>query len=330
MSGNNVQMRDAFLGMLYQKAIENPEIILLTNDQGAKSLDDFKEKLPNQFFNIGISEQNIISVAAGLVLSGKKVYVYSLLSFIVLRCYEQIKIDLCAMKIPVTIVGVGSGYSYSPDGPTHHATEDIPIMRALSNMTIFSPSDSNIVPAIVDITLKSKTPSYVRLDRQPLPLLDNKNHNLKEGFSILSKGEDVTIISTGVMVHRALEVAGKLKEQSIQAKVIDFYRLKPIDVTAVTKILKGATKIVVLEEQTINGGLGSIIAEILVDSNVFIPLKRLAISDNLLYGYGSRDYLHKERGLDPESIVQTITTWFLSIDRLNINQNLKSRRNKKR
>ena len=310
MSKNNVQMRDAFLSMLYQKAIGNPDIILLTNDQGAISLDDFKEKLPNQFFNIGISEQNIISVAAGLVLSGKKVYVYSLLSFIVLRCYEQIKIDLCAMKLPVTIVGVGSGYSYSPDGPTHHATEDISIMRALPNMTIYSPSDSNIVPALVDITLKSKTPSYIRLDRQLLPLLYNKDHNLHEGFSILREGNDVTVISTGVMVHRALEVAEELHEQSIQAKVIDFYRLKPIDVAAVTKILKGASKIVVLEEQTINGGLGSIIAEILVDSNVFIPLKRLAILDNMIFDYGSRDTLHKARGLDKMSIVHEITKLF--------------------
>ena len=310
MSKDYVQMRDAFLNMLYQKAIGNPDIILLTNDQGAISLDDFKEKLPNQFFNIGISEQNIISVAAGLVLSGKKVYVYSLLSFIVLRCYEQIKIDLCAMKLPVTIVGVGSGYSYSPDGPTHHATEDIPIMRALPNMTIYSPSDSNIVPALVDITLKSKTPSYIRLDRQLLPLLDNKDHNLQEGFSILREGNDVTVISTGVMVHRALEVAEELHEQSIQAKVIDFYRLKPIDVVAVTKILKGASKIVVLEEQTINGGLGSIIAEILVDSNVFIPLKRLAILDNMIFDYGSRDTLHKARGLDRMSIVHEITKLF--------------------
>ena len=310
MSKDYVQMRDAFLNMLYQKAIGNPDIILLTNDQGAISLDDFKEKLPNQFFNIGISEQNIISVAAGLVLSGKKVYVYSLLSFIVLRCYEQIKIDLCAMKLPVTIVGVGSGYSYSPDGPTHHATEDISIMRALPNMTIYSPSDSNIVPALVDITLKSKTPSYIRLDRQLLPLLDNKDHNLQEGFSILREGNDVTVISTGVMVHRALEVAEELHEQSIQAKVIDFYRLKPIDVVAVTKILKGASKIVVLEEQTINGGLGSIIAEILVDSNVFIPLKRLAILDNMIFDYGSRDTLHKARGLDRMSIVHEITKLF--------------------
>ena len=310
MSKNNVQMRDAFLSMLYQKATGNPDIILLTNDQGAISLDDFKEKLPNQFFNIGISEQNIISVAAGLVLSGKKVYVYSLLSFIVLRCYEQIKIDLCAMNLPVTIVGVGSGYSYSPDGPTHHATEDISIMRALPNMTIYSPSDSNIVPALVDITLKSKTPSYIRLDRQLLPILYKKDHNLHEGFSILREGNDVTVISTGVMVHRALEVAEELHEQSIQAKVIDFYRLKPIDVAAVTKILKGASKIVVLEEQTINGGLGSIIAEILVDSNVFIPLKRLAILDNMIFDYGSRDTLHKARGLDRMSIVHEITKLF--------------------
>jgi transketolase len=310
MSENNVQMRDAFLSVLYKKAIGDPDIILLTNDQGAISLDDFKEKLPNQFFNIGISEQNIISVAAGLVLSGKKVYVYSLLSFIFLRCYEQIKIDLCAMKLPVTIVGVGAGYSYSPDGPTHHATEDISIMRALPNINIYSPSDSNIVPALVDITLKSKTPSYIRLDRELLPLLYDKDHNVHEGFSILREGNDVTVISTGVMVHRALEVAEELHEQSIQAKVIDFYRLKPIDVAAVIKILKGTSKIVVLEEQTINGGLGSIIAEILVDSNVFIPLKRLAILDNMIFDYGSRDTLHKARGLDKMSIVHEITKLF--------------------
>ena len=310
MSNKKVQMRDAFLSMLYQKAIEDSDIILLTNDQGAISLDEFKENLPNQYFNVGISEQNIISVAAGLVLSGKKVYVYSLLTFIFLRCYEQIKIDLCAMKLPVTIVGVGSGYSYSPDGPTHHATEDISIIRALPNMTIYSPSDSGIVSALVDITLKSQTPNYIRLDRQTLPLIYSEDDDFQAGFSILREGNDVSIISTGVMVHRALEVAEELNKNSIQAKVIDFYRLKPVEITAVIKILKKANKIVVIEEHTINGGLGSIIAEILVDYSISIPLKRLAIVDNLLFDYGSRDDLHKGRGLDKISIVKAITNWY--------------------
>ena len=121
----NATMRDAFITRLYRKAKKNPDIIFCSTEFGAPSLDVFRRDLPKQFVNLGISEQNLISVAAGLTLGGKKVFVYTIASFITLRCYEQIKIDLCAMNLPVTIIGVGTCYSYAVDGPTHHATEDI-------------------------------------------------------------------------------------------------------------------------------------------------------------------------------------------------------------
>ena len=309
MKMSNIQMRDAFINELYKHAKEDRDIIFITNDQGAISLDRFRADLPKQFINAGISEQNIISIAAGLSLGGKKVYVYSIASFITLRCYEQIKLDLCVMNIPVTILGIGACFSYSIDGPTHHATEDISIMRALSNMQIYCPSDSNMVTELVDISLNSKTPMYISLDREILPVLYNKNENFSSGLSVLREGNDVCIISTGFMVHRAMEIAEELDKHLIQAKVIDAYRLKPLNCHAIHENIQNSNKIITLEEHTINGGLGSIIAEIVADFNVKIPMKRLAIEDHLLYCYGIRDKLHEESGLDKDSIVQLIIEW---------------------
>jgi len=309
MKMSNIQMRDAFINKLYNYAKEDQDIILITNDQGAISLDRFRADLPKQFINAGISEQNIISIAAGLSLGGKKVYVYSIASFITLRCYEQIKLDLCVMNIPVTILGIGACYSYSIDGPTHHATEDISIMRALSNMQIYCPSDSNMVTKLVDISLNSKTPMYISLDREILPILYNENENIFSGISVLREGNDICIISTGFMVHRAMEIAEELDKHLIQAKVINVYRLKPLNCHAIYENIQNSNKIITLEEHTINGGLGSIIAELVVDLDVKITMKRLAIEDRFLYCYGIRENLHTERGLSKDSIVQLIIGW---------------------
>ncbi len=310
MKISNVQMRDAFISKLYSVAKNNPSILFVSNDQGAISLDRFRADLPKQFINAGVSEQNIISVAAGLALGGKKVFVYSIASFITLRCYEQIKLDLCAMNLPITILGVGASYSYSVDGPSHHATEDIAIMRALSNMQIYSPSDSYMAALLVDISLNSKSPMYIRLDRDKLPVLSDENLNFHSGFSVLEDGDDVCIISTGVMVHIAVEIAEELRKHSIQTKVIDVYRLKPLNSKGIIKAIRRIKKIITFEEHTIHGGLGSIIAELLADANLTIPLKRFAITDALLYAYGARSNLHRERGLDKNSVVKAVLEWW--------------------
>ncbi len=309
MKVSNVQMRDAFINELYEHAKADRDIIFITNDQGAISLDRFRADLPKQFINAGISEQNIISIAAGLSLKGKKVYVYSIASFITLRCYEQIKLDLCVMNIPVTILGIGASFSYGIDGPTHHATEYISIMRALSNMQIYCPSDSNMAAKLVDISLNSKTPMYISMDREILPILYDENEDISPGISVLREGGDICIISTGFMVHRAMEVAQELDKHFIQAKVIDVYRLKPLNYHSIHENIQNSKKIITLEEHTINGGLGSIIAELMVDLDLRIPMKRLAIEDNFLYCYGIRENLHKERGLVKSSVVQLIIEW---------------------
>lgn len=296
-------MRDAFFDRLYDLAKKDRDIILLSGDFGAPSLDKFKRNLSEQYINMGVAEQNMVSVAAGLAMGGKKVYVYAIAPFATLRCFEQIKIDLCCMKLPVTIVGVGAGFSYHSAGPTHHATEDIAIMRVLPGMTIWCPSDNRMVEWLA--STKIWGPTYIRLDRESPQSIYNEDKFLG-GMSRLVEGNDLCIVSTGTMVHKALEVA---KNLPISASVIDLYRVKPIEKNLLMHYLRGYERIVTIEEHFINGGIGSIIAEFLVDNEMFHCLKRIAIPDEYCFKHGTREDLYKAYGLDTGNIVKNITEW---------------------
>jgi transketolase len=301
-----VTMRDAFFNKLFELARKDPNIILVDADMGAPSLDKFRTDVSAQFVNVGIAEQNAITVACGLALGGKIPFAYAIAPFITLRCYEQIKVDMCAMKLPVTCIGVGAGFSYEDSGPTHHTTEDISIMRALPNITILNSSDSIMAEKCAEIAVKHKGPMYVRLDRESLPNLYNKNETFKDGVHQFKKGKDVCIISTGNMLHKALEVSNILKKQKINVAVVDLYRLKPVNKELLVKLIKQSKKVVTLEEHLIDGGLGSIIAEIIVDKNLKLPLKRLAIPDKYCYTYGGREAIRKTINLDTKSVVKAV------------------------
>jgi transketolase len=310
---SNYDMRDAFITSLYDYAKANKDIVMISNDFGAPALDKFRVDLPDQFINGAISEQNIISVAAGMAKSGKKVIVYSIATFISLRALEQIKIDLCVMNLPVIILAVGTGYAYPMDGPTHHATEDIAILRSLSNMSIYSPSDSNLASSLADLVNNTQGPAYIRLDRGKLPRLHKIPIDISNGFFVSGEGTDIAIIATGGMVHRANEVANLLKQDGINVAIIDLFRIKPIKVKILSKELTKYKALTSIEEHTINGGVGSIVAETVADSGLQKPLFRNAINDELLYAYGARDYLHKNRELDAESLAKKIKKWFQSL-----------------
>ncbi|MFC1809829.1 transketolase family protein, partial [Candidatus Omnitrophota bacterium] len=221
----SVTMRDAFFDSLYEIARKDKNVIIVSADMGAPSLDKFRENLAEQFVNVGIAEANMVTVATGLALGGKKVLIYAIMPFVTSRCYEFLKVDVSLMNIPITIVGVGPGFGYDDSGPTHHCTEDISIMRALPNMTILSPSDSVMTSAFARFVCKHENPSYIRLDRQVQPILYDAKKQFKNGCYKLRKGDDICILATGNMVHRALEVAELLSEQSIKASVVDVYIL---------------------------------------------------------------------------------------------------------
>jgi transketolase len=302
-------MRDAFFATLLPELKKNRNLLVLSNDQGAPSLDRYREECPGQFINMAISEQNMISVAAGLALSGKKVFVYGIAPFVTLRCYEQIKIDLCTMRLPVCIVGVGCGYGYAVDGPTHHATEDLSAMRALAEMMILCPSDPRSVAILVPVTVAHPGPLYLRLDRESIalpvhPWVEGSVH----GFSVLREGRDLSIIACGNMVARSLEVASRLEPQGIQAQVIDCYQVKPIGPRLAHR-LAGIPRVVTLEEHTIHGGLGGAILELLAAQNQLVPVKCFGVGDEQLYAYGARRDLHWQRGLDAGTLARSIRLW---------------------
>jgi len=300
-----ISMRDSFLDELFTIASKDRDVILITNDLGAPSLDKFRSDLSSQFIHGGISEQNQVNLAAGLAMEGKRVFIYSITPFLPLRCLEQIRLHLCVKGLPVTLVGLGAGFAYDKSGPTHHAIEDIGVMRSLPNMSIYTPSDSVMAAALA----RMEGPCYIRLDREGLPKLYSANI-FDYGFTRLKRGKDLTLIATGYMVHQALKVAGELIKRQIEAEVIDLFRLKPVNNGPEGLLGHIRTKgIVTLEEHFITGGIGSIIAEILVDSGKSIPLLRLGIPDRYFHDYG-REQLHKLCGLDVESVTETLRGYF--------------------
>jgi len=302
-----IAMRDAFLDELYNIASKDHRVILISADFGAPSLDKFKTDLSGQFINVGIAEQNMISLAAGLALGGKLPFCYAIVPFITLRCLEQIKVDLCLMKLPVTLIGVGAGYGYDDSGPTHHGLEDLAVMRALPNMTIFNASDSIMTGGFAKIAYETPGPKYIRLDRYKFKPV-YREYDFSTGFKQLLDGKHLNIITSGYMVYQAIEISQRLTDQGISAGVIDLYRIKPVS-ELLLEHLQAPRRIVTLEEHFLNGGIGSIVAEIMADNNIQIPLKRFGVPDGYSFKYGGREALHKDCGLDVETITKGILEW---------------------
>lgn len=300
-------MRDAFFTRLYDIAKADPALVVLSNDFGAPSLDRFRADLPGQFVNAAISEQNMISMAAGMAMAGRKPVVYSIASFLCLRALEQIKVDICVMGAKVLLLGVGCGYAYPVDGPTHHATEDIAIMRAMSGMTIWSPSEPFVAGAMADFTQDMNGPAYLRFDRGRWPSLGAFDLDL--GLRCLGDGDDVVLVATGIMVHRALAVSDLLRQSGVACRVVDLLRLSPIQRGSLRQVLAAARRVVTMEEQAAPGGLGGLVAEFMADEGILRPLLRLAIDPAQVFAYGERDRLHRERGLDAEGACARILAW---------------------
>lgn len=312
LENNEVDMRDAFFDELNRIASEDRNTLLLTDDQGALSLDWMRQNLPNQYFNVGIAEQNLVSVAAGLALGGKVPFIYGIATFMTMRCYEQIRDDLCALGLPVTIVASGPGYTYASDGPTHHATNDVAIMRTLPGMTILSPSDAASTSNFVRMAHQQQGPTYVRIEKGTLGKIYKDGHDFSAGFDVLIEGADLIIVSTGYMVQQAINVVEELRHHGIRAGLLDLYRLKPVDGPSLLNAIGAVPRIATLEEHSFIGGLGSIVSEILADEGQATPIKRFALPDRFMYEYGSRDWLLAQDGLDTYNVTNTILGWVSS------------------
>jgi len=304
----NIDMRDAFFDELYSIACKDKQVMLLTADMGARSIDKFRKDFPTQFINMGISEQNMISVAVGLALSGKKVFVYSIIPFVTYRCYEQIKIDICGMNLPVTIIGIGAGFSYAGEGPTHYGTQDIALMRTLPQIKILNSSDGISAKKFAEISYKSNGPIYVRIDKEKVDSIHSEDEDFSRGFSIFREGKDILLITTGIMLEKILEIADRIQQYSIRATIIDLYQIKPIN-KQLLEIIGKSRETIVIEENNLSGGIGSAISEALNDENRNVRIKRFAIADVDCLETGSRENLHQFFGIDIDTIVDKIMSW---------------------
>jgi len=304
-----MDLRDAFFDRLYELAIEDDNFYFLTADMWAFSLGKFKDNLGDRFINTGISEQNMISVAAGLAKSGKKVCVYTITPFVTERCFEQIKVDLCCMDLSVMIVGIGAGLTYSNDGPTHHSLNDIAIMRTLPNMTIYSPSSPRLNSFVAEEAYLYDGPSYIRLDKGNFPEIYQNACQLESGcLGPVGEG-NILVLSTGTNIYDVRLAIESLHEQDINASYIDIFKIKPLNEKKIVGIMSKHKKIVVIEEHSLIGGLGSIVCELMAMNNVYRPLKRISLPDEFCKKYGDREWIKKQYGLDKDSIINTVLAW---------------------
>ncbi len=308
-------MRDAFIEEVHARMSGDGRIFFLSADFGSPRLDAIRADFPDRFINVGIAEQNLVNVSTGLALEGFIVYAYAIAPFLTMRAYEQIRINLALQsqlkELNVNLIGVGAGMSYDVSGPTHHCLEDLSIMRALPNMTVFSPSDENLVRKFVDYSIKVKSPKYLRFEGKPLPDIyaDIEKIRIEDGFFELRKGGEICLVSTGYMTHKALKVAGALQREGIDAGVVDIFLLRPFDPAALYSSLKDYRYIVTIEEGFIGkGGLDSIVASTLADSGFGGVIKRMGFADEYIFDIGGREYLHRLAGLGEEDIARSIKT----------------------
>ena len=251
MSPNEVEMRDAFFEELSTLASIDDRVVFLTADHRAQALTRFEQNFPNRFYNIGIAEQNMISLAAGLAAKGKLPVAYGIAPFVSLRALEQVTLDVASMNLPVTIVGIGPGFCYSTDGYTHHGLQDVAAMATVPNLKIKNSSDPATTELFASEIGLTKSPTYIRIEKGPLPVLVREAPSwVGDGFGIVKCGNPkVLVLSTGSLVHEVLTACEELNEKTgLAPTVVDVHLLKPLPLAGLLAILKSAEHVFVVEE----------------------------------------------------------------------------------
>lgn len=293
---------------LCEIATQDERIWLLTGDLGFSVLEPFSQQFPDRYVNIGVAEQNMTGIAAGLAHSGKVVFTYSIANFPVIRCLEQIRNDVCYHNLNVNVVSVGSGFSYGSLGYTHHAIENLAVMRALPNMTVIAPGDPVETRAAVRAMVAHEGPCYLSLGKAGEPVVHETEPDFQLGRIIcMAEGEDVTLISTGGMLKTVMRVRELLAEKDVSALVYSMHTLSSIDGEAIQRAAK-TRLIATVEEHSPRGGLYGAVSEAIAPLVNSPPLISFNTGTLPIYTVGDQDYLRTLAGLNPEQIAVTIHT----------------------
>ncbi len=300
-------MRNTVINTITAYAQKNKSIFIVTGDAGFGVLDEYKRRFPDRFLNLGVAEQNTISFSAGLAMAGYKVFIYNIVPFIMYRCYEQVRNDICYQKLPVTLIGIGSGVTYAPQGMTHYSVEDVLIARTLPNLKILSPADPLEAEKCAEYALKSSGPVYIRIAKSGEPAIHRKKLESIEGPIVIEKGEGVAVLfygSVGIEVIKAVADIGK-KPLVASTPMIQPFGFKPL-----LRMLKNIHTIITVEEHFVDGGLGTMIADWLTKQRLPIKLIKLGIKNEFIYAIKNNAGMREKYGISSSSIRTAITEAF--------------------
>lgn len=302
-------MRAEIIAELHNLMQADENIFVLTNDLTYGNLDSIKADFPTRFFNVGVAEQDMIGISAGLALSGKRVFCYSIIPFLTLRCYEQIRNDLCYHNLNVVLIGAGAGLSYGTQGNTHFALEDIAIMRVLPNISIISPADKIEGALAMKYLQNHKGPVYFRTGKRNEETIYDQPYDFQFGKGVITdQGSNIAVFTSGPIISQVAK-ANQLLESSkgFKATIINIHTIKPIDHELITKIANDNDKLFVVEEHYTTGGLGSAILEVLAKNNISKPTTLIGLDDKFILDVGSQQYLRKINLLDAQGIFKRIS-----------------------
>lgn len=302
-------MRDVFVKTLRTIVERDPRVILMTGDLGFGVLTEFERDFPRNYLNVGVAEQNLAGLATGLAMSGHTVFTYSIANFPTLRCLEQIRNDVCYHRAPVKIVAIGGGFSYGVLGISHHATEDVSIMRALPEMTVFCPGDLYEAGAATLAAYETPGPCYLRLDKSAATPGAAAARTFELGCPRrLRAGDDrMTILGGGGILEEVLSAAEILAADGLDCSVFSLHTIKPLDVDSIAGIARRASLLVTVEEHTLDGGLGSAVLEACATAGVWPKaFRRFGLSVGFSSLVGSQRYLRMRYGLDADALVAGI------------------------
>jgi len=313
-------MRKKCLDCVYELAARDRNVVFIGSDLGAGTLDRFKRDFPDRFFMEGVSEASIVSMAAGLALEGRIVYVNTIATFLTRRCFEQVVLDLGLHNVNVRLIGNGGGVVYAPLGPTHLAIDDLAIMRAVPNMTIVAPCDADEMGRLMPLTLSHRGPMYIRLGKGGDPIVSSAGP-FEIGRAIpMRRGSDVLLVSTGITARIALEAAAAFAGDGISAAVLHMHTVKPLDVEGFLAHAANVDAIVAIEEHSIVGGLGGALAEVVAEAG-FEPakrFKRMGIPDVFPQGYGSQATMMAKYEITAERTIAVVRELLALAPRTNL------------
>ncbi|MBN8549915.1 MAG: transketolase [Deltaproteobacteria bacterium] len=302
-------MRDAFVRQLSVLADSNPRIMLITGDLGFGVLTDFAKRFPKQYLNVGVAEQNMTGVATGLALEGRIIFTYSIGNFPTLRTLEQLRNGPCYHNLNVNVVSIGGGFSYGQLGFSHHATEDLAIMRSLPNTTVVAPCDTWEVVEATTALVQKEGVGYLRIDKSQASTSTASPQNFSLGKArVLREGGDLTFISCGGILEEVLQAATMLAARGMESRVISMHTISQIDVDELRAATSGGAPVFTVEEHVLPGGLGSAVAEVLVDRGIAPRIfYRFAIRGGFCSVVGEQKFLRRTCQLDGASIVEKVS-----------------------